>query len=57
MASNTKVTRFRRQLRKAKMGRSRKAAIRRNGTTPAFPVHTAAADANAPAAQVSSKKS
>lgn len=57
MASNTKVTRFRRKLRKSRMGRTRKAAIRRNGTTPSFPVHTPEVDANAPAAQVSGRDS
>lgn len=53
MASYTKFTRFRRKLRRAKMGRDRKAAIRANGTTPKFAIHTPEADANAPAAQLS----
>lgn len=55
MASNTKVTKFRRKLRRKNAGKDRKARIRREGTTPAFPIHTEAADANAPAAQVSTK--
>ena len=48
MASNTKTTKFRRKLRKKQAGRKRKAAARSKGTTPAFPIHTAEADANAP---------
>ncbi len=47
MASNTKQTKHRRALRKAKAGKDRKRALRR-GTTPVFPIHTAEADANAP---------
>ena len=57
MASNTKQTKFRRKLRRAKMGVDRKRKLEANGTTPSFPVHTAEADANAPAAQVSPKAS
>ena len=53
MASNTKQTKFRRKLRRRKMGTERKAALAKNGTTPAFPIHTPEADANAPADQVS----
>jgi hypothetical protein len=52
MASNTKQTKFRRQLTRSKMGRARKAALNANGTTPAFPVHTAEAQANAPKEQL-----
>jgi hypothetical protein len=49
MASNTQQTRFRRKLRKNKAGRKRKNALNNHGTTPVFPIHTAEADANAPA--------
>ena len=49
MASNTQTTRFRRKLRKSKAGRKRKNALQNHGTTPAFPIHTEEADANAPA--------
>jgi len=48
MASNTTETRFRRKLRRKKMGTKRKAKLRNQGTTPKFPVHTPEADANAP---------
>ena len=48
MASNTNQTKYRRKLRKAKMGKDRKRLARSQGTTPAFPIHTAEADANAP---------
>ena len=47
MASNTKQTRFRRGLRRRKAGADRKAALRANGTTPAFEVHTPDAVENA----------
>ena len=57
MASYTKQTTFRRELRKSNMGKGRKAQLRIQGSTPAFPIHTPAADANAPAAQVSPKAS
>ena len=56
MASYSKVTSFRRKLRNAKAGASRKAHARIHGTTPKFAIHTPASDANAPAAQVSPKK-
>lgn len=56
MASNSKQTKFRRKLRRAKMGKGRKIALR-NGTTPAFSVHTAAAHANAPKEQLPAKAS
>ena len=49
MASNTKQTRFRRNLRNKKAGRDRKRQLVIKGTTPVFPVHTPEADANAPA--------
>ena len=52
MASNTKTTSFRRELRRDKMGKARKRHNRLHGTTPVFPIHTPEADANAPAAQV-----
>ena len=55
MATLTKITKFRRKLRRSKMGRARKAAAVIHGTTPAFPIHTADADANAPKAQLSPK--
>jgi hypothetical protein len=48
MASNTKETRFKRKLRKKNAGRQAKSLRARTGTTPAFPVHTPEADANAP---------
>ena len=47
MGSNTKQPKFRRNLRKKNAGKVNKRA-RRKGTTPAFPVHTEAADKNAP---------
>ena len=49
MASNTKQTRFRRNLRSKKAGRDRKRQLVANGTTPVFPIHPPEADANAPA--------
>jgi len=55
MPTNTKKTKFRRKLRRAKMGADRKAHNRNHGTTPAFPIHTPEVDAKAPAAQVSPK--
>lgn len=55
MATLTKITKFRRKLRRKKMGRDRKRALRRDGTTPVFPVHTPEVDAAAPKAQLSSK--
>jgi hypothetical protein len=48
MASNTKITEYRRKLRRAKAGRKAKNQRATNGTTPAFPIHTPEADANAP---------
>lgn len=53
MASYTQTTQFRRKLRAKNMGKARKARLRIDGTTPKFAVHTADADANAPAAQLS----
>jgi len=47
MASNTKQTKFRRNLRKKNAGKENK-RVRRQGTTPVFPIHTEAADKNAP---------
>ncbi len=55
MASKTAVTEFRRHIRNKNAGRERKAALRNKGSTPVFPIHTAEADANAPAEQVSPK--
>ncbi len=49
MASNTKVTEYRRKLRRAKAGRKAKNQRANHGTTPVFPIHTPEADANAPA--------
>lgn len=48
MSSATKQTQYRRSIRKDNAGRERKAALRNHGTTPAFPIHTPEADANAP---------
>lgn len=55
MATLTKITKFRRKLRRKNMGRDRKRALRAHGSTPSFPIHTPEVDANAPAAQVSPK--
>lgn len=52
MASNAKQTKFRRKLRRAKMGAERKRVAAAKGSTPKFPVHTAASEANAPAAEL-----
>mgnify|MGYP001253467032 FL=1 len=48
MARRTQETKFKRELRRKKGGKDTKRA-RRRGTTPSFPIHTEAADANAPA--------
>jgi hypothetical protein len=48
MASNTKVTKFRRALRLKKAGRTAKNLRTRDGSTPVFPIHTPEADKNAP---------
>lgn len=48
MASPTNKTEYRRKIRHDNAGKARKAALRNHGTTPAFPLHTAEADANAP---------
>ncbi len=48
MASNTKITKFRRALRQKKAGRDAKILRNRDGSTPAFPIHTPEADKNAP---------
>lgn len=53
MATLSKITKYRRKLRRDNMGKDRKARARIDGTTPKFPVHTADADANAPAAELS----
>ncbi len=52
MATLTKITKFRRKLRRKKMGADRKAAARIHGTTPVFPIHTPESHANAPSAQL-----
>ena len=53
MATLTKITKTRRRLRRAKMGRDRKRLNNLRGTTPTFPIHTPEIDAAAPPAQVS----
>jgi|JI10StandDraft_1071094.scaffolds.fasta_scaffold1410682_2 hypothetical protein len=53
MASKTATTWARREIRRDNAGRARKAQLRIKGTTPKFPIHTAEADANAPAEQLS----
>ncbi|MCA9571646.1 MAG: hypothetical protein KC656_27595 [Myxococcales bacterium] len=55
MATLTKITKFRRKLRRKKMGRDRKAAAEANGTTPAFDIHSPEAVANAPKEQLKGK--
>ena len=55
MATLTKITKFRRALRRAKMGRERKAQVVQNGSTPSFPIHTADAHKNAPKDQLPNK--
>jgi hypothetical protein len=55
MATLTKITKFRRKLRRAKAGKDRKAQLASKGSTPAFPLHTPDIDAAAPPAQVSPK--
>lgn len=49
MASATAETEFRRHRRHKNMGKDRKHDLENKGTTPVFPIHTAEADANAPA--------
>ncbi len=53
MASKTAATEARRHIRRKNAGSDRKAALRNKGTTPAFPIHTPEADANAPVDQIS----
>jgi hypothetical protein len=48
MASLTQTTKYKRKLRRKKMGKEGKRARRNNGSTPVFPIHTAEADSNAP---------
>ena len=48
MASLTQTTRFKRKLKKKKMGKVNKRLRKNHGTTPAFDIHTAEADKNAP---------
>ncbi len=55
MASATKQTKFIRKRKARRMGSKRRTHARVHGTTPAFPVHTPEADANAPAPQVCGK--
>ena len=47
MSSLTQITRFRRKLRRKKMGKAKKRLRQNRGTTAAFPIHTAEADKNA----------
>jgi|TARA_B110000495_G_C22944404_1_gene552784 hypothetical protein len=47
MASRTQETKFKRKTRRKNAGKDSK-RVRRQGTTPSFPVHTEAADRNAP---------
>ena len=56
MASKTAETWVKRERRRKNAGRARKAKLRNQGTTPAFPIHTPEVDAAAPAGQVSPKK-
>ncbi len=56
MASNTKQTRFRRELKRTRSGSDRKRKIAREGTTPSFPIHTEASHKNAPKDQLPGKK-
>ena len=55
MASLTQTTRYKRKLRAKRAGRRRKNDNVNKGTTPKFAIHTAEADANAPADQLSKK--
>jgi hypothetical protein len=55
MATLTKITKFRRKLRRAKMGVARKARVQRDGTTPSFEIHSAEAVKNAPKDQLKGK--
>ena len=48
MASLTQTTRFKRKLKKKNMGKAKKRVRNNRGTTPAFAIHTAEADKNAP---------
>ena len=52
MATLTKITKFRRKLRRKKMGRDRKAAANHKGTTPAVEIHSEDAIKNAPKEQL-----
>lgn len=49
MASKTAQTQYRRALRNKNAGKDAKRARANNGSTPSFPIHTAEADALAPA--------
>jgi hypothetical protein len=52
MATLTKITKFRRKLRRKKMGKDRKREAFHHGTTPAFEIHTDDAIKNAPKEQL-----
>lgn len=56
MATLTKITKFRRKLRRKRAGRDRKKLAESKGTTPVFPIHTPEIDAACPPAQVSPKR-
>ncbi|MBX2803850.1 MAG: hypothetical protein KTR31_39605 [Myxococcales bacterium] len=56
MATLTKITKFRRKLRRKRAGRDRKKQLEANGSTPAFPIHTPEVDAACPPAQVAPKR-
>lgn len=55
MATQTKITEFRRSIRAKKAGKARKARMNSVGTTPKFAIHTPEAHANAPEAQLPKK--
>ncbi len=52
MATLTKITKFRRKLRRKKMGKDRKRHAENHGTTPVFEIHTEDAIKNAPKDQL-----
>ena len=56
MASKTAQTQFRRKIRNKNAGKTRKHNLQNKGSTPAFAVHTEAADKNAPKEQLSHDK-
>lgn len=56
MASKTAQTQYRRMIRNKNAGKSRKRSLQNKGSTPAFAIHTEAADKNAPKEQISPDK-